>query len=88
MVAQLDRLGATVSFLRYENRIQCRKVEIHGAVITSGPPVYLEQVAALQSLYRLHEWVEKHGGEIHKISQIGVTAGGIGARQAIDKWFT
>ena len=56
--ARLDRLGVTVSILRYENRTHSRKIAAHGAIITGDTPVFLEEVAIRRSLNELQEWVE------------------------------
>ena len=84
MVAQIDRLGMTVSILRYENRIQKRQVMVHGTVVTPEPPEYLEEVALLRSVEILRDWYAESEAEAKTKMHLVVYAGEVRTEQAID----
>ena len=87
MAAQLDRVGVTVSILRYEHRPQSRKIAVHGTVITDHTPAYLEEVAVLQSLELLREWTAKQDERtIREIGPVEVYAGNSDVMRALDSW--
>ena len=88
MVARLDRLGLTVSILRYENRPQYRKIAVHGMLITEHTPKYLEEVALLQSLKLVKEWMQAQKTELARtIGPIQVYAGSSEVLRGLDSWF-
>ena len=60
---------------------------VHGEVLTVDTLAYLSEVALLQSLCVLHDWLAQSGLDPGRIASLVTFAGEYGVVVAVERWF-
>ena len=85
-VVRPDRLGLTVCILRREGRVEHRSIIVHGEVITTENPRYLEEITIAHSLGVLREWVQQGGPKTENLARPIIRTGDYRAVHALERW--
>ena len=86
-VAIIDNIGLTASVVLYNNRVDHRHLYIHGLVLGTEQPTYLNEVAALHALRTIRDWLGSREEEQTKFGRMTLYAGDAQTAGALRRWY-
>ena len=86
-VAIVENIGLTASVDLYNNRVDHRNLYIHGLVLGTEQPTYLNEVAALHALRTIRDWIGSREEEQEKFGGMTLFAGDSQTAEALRRWY-